>query len=265
MGVPLHASRKTLLAEVGSLSLEFTRLTQLTGDKKYFDAIQRVTNNLDKAQLHTSIPGLWPMMVDLENLNFDNHQFTLGGMADSTYEYLPKEHLLLGGRTPQYRRLYESAVGAIKENLLFRPMLKDNADILFSGTKMGRDLDYEAQHLTCFIGGMFGIGAKIFNRPEDLKTARQLADGCIWAYDAMPAGLMPEIFKLSACDDLDECAWDEKRWLKEVGKASHIGDNEDTAHRFAVDGGFPPGVTKITDGKYILRFVLSFLFSMDGS
>uniref|UniRef100_A0A093VK55 alpha-1,2-Mannosidase n=1 Tax=Talaromyces marneffei PM1 TaxID=1077442 RepID=A0A093VK55_TALMA len=237
-GTPMRASPNTLLAEVGSLSLEFTRLTQLTGDPKYYDAIQR----------------LWPMIVDLQNLKFQGSQYTLGGMADSTYEYLPKEHLMLGGSTNQYRRMYEKSIEPIKKNLLFRPMVKDNVDILFSGTRNGNTLDYEGQHLTCFIGGMFAIGAKIFDRPEDLKTAEQLVDGCIWAYDAMPTSLMPEIFKMIPCEDLDKCSWDEKKWLAAVAKTAHINALDDeTIHKFIKDAGLPPGMTRVADGKYILR------------
>lgn len=258
----MRASPNTLLAEVGSLSLEFTRLTQLTGDPKYYDAIQRVSNNLEKGQSKTTIPGLWPMIVDLQNLKFQGSQYTLGGMADSTYEYLPKEHLMLGGSTNQYRRMYEKSIEPIKKNLLFRPMVKDNVDILFSGTRNGNTLDYEGQHLTCFIGGMFAIGAKIFDRPEDLKTAEQLVDGCIWAYDAMPTSLMPEIFKMIPCEDLDKCSWDEKKWLAAVAKTAHINALDDeTIHKFIKDAGLPPGMTRVADGKYILRYVLPFQFT----
>lgn len=238
------------------MSLEFTRLSQLTGDPKYFDAIQRITDNLEKAQTKTSIPGLWPIIIDLEQLDFKGDMYTLGGMADSTYEYLPKEHILLGGHTDQYRRMYEATVGPIKKRLLFRPMTEDNADILFSGTLQGPRLEYEAQHLTCFIGGMFGIGAKIFDRPEDLKTARKLVDGCIWAYDAMASGLMPEIFKLAACNDMEGCPWDEKKWLEGVGKLARTKEKEYHALRnLAADGGLPPGIVRVTDCKYILRYV----------
>lgn len=261
MGQSMRPSKNTLLAEVGSLSLEFTRLTQLTGDPKYFDAIQRVTDNLEEAQPKTLVPGLWPTMVDMENLLFQNTQFTLGGMADSTYEYLPKEHLLLGGRTDQYKRIYESAIDAVKKRLLFRPRTKDNADILFSGSLSGPRKVHEAQHLTCFIGGMFGIGAKIFEHSEDLKIARKLVDGCIWAYDVMETGLMPEIFKMSACDDMEECPWDEKKWLGDVAILSHAGHDEAVLRRFAADAHLPPGFTAITDARYILRCVLlSFFF-----
>ncbi|EED14955.1 class I alpha-mannosidase [Talaromyces stipitatus ATCC 10500] len=253
-GTPMRASSQTLLAEVGSLSLEFTRLTQLTGDPKYYDAIQRVSNNLEKSQSKTTIPGLWPMVVDLENLRFQGSQYTLGGMADSTYEYLPKEHLMLGGSTDQYRRMYEKSIEPIKKNLLFRPMTKDEPDILFSGTRNGGTLEYEAQHLTCFIGGMFGIGAKIFDRPEDLKTAEKLVDGCIWAYDIMATGLMPEIFNMIPCEDLGKCPWDERKWMAAVAKMSHVNaHDEETIRQYIKNAGLAPGMTRVSDSRYILR------------
>jgi mannosyl-oligosaccharide alpha-1,2-mannosidase len=41
-------AESVLIAEAASASLEFTRLSQLTGDMRYFDAISRVTDVLDK-------------------------------------------------------------------------------------------------------------------------------------------------------------------------------------------------------------------------
>ena len=89
--------------------MEFTRLSQITGDMRYFDAISRVTDVLDEQQGSTLLPGMWPISVDMRtpNLTFDGF-FGLGAMADSAYEYLPKMHQLLNGVGPadQYRRMY---------------------------------------------------------------------------------------------------------------------------------------------------------------
>lgn len=87
-----------LLPELGSLSLEFTRLSQLTENSKYFDAIQRVTDASKASQNRTLLPGLWPTVVNAKTLQFYT-RFTLREMASSIYEYLPKQHLLLGGLT----------------------------------------------------------------------------------------------------------------------------------------------------------------------
>lgn len=85
------ASGNTLVAELGSLSLEFTRLSQLTGEPKFFDAIQRITDGFDKQQNITRLPGMWPVNVNARELEFrEDTGFTLGGMSDSVYEYLAK-------------------------------------------------------------------------------------------------------------------------------------------------------------------------------
>jgi len=89
------SSSWVLVSEVGSLTLEFTRLSQITGDIKYFDAVQRVMDQFDVQQNLTRLPGLWPVVIDTQNLNFTKDgSFTLGGMADSLYEYLPKVRIL---------------------------------------------------------------------------------------------------------------------------------------------------------------------------
>lgn len=54
-GKPQVAPDGMLVAEIGSLTLEFTRLTQLTGDPKYYDAVQRVMNVFEEQQEKTKL------------------------------------------------------------------------------------------------------------------------------------------------------------------------------------------------------------------
>ncbi|KAL8837541.1 MAG: hypothetical protein Q9176_005597 [Flavoplaca citrina] len=260
-----EAHPNTLIAEVGSLTLEFTRLAQLTDDPKFYDAVQHITNVLDEQQKLTVLPGLWPIIMDAQRGQFDDVGFTLGGMADSTYEYLPKQHMLLGGLTKQYRKMYEATLAPIMKHIFFRPMTPDDADILVSsGVRVNGNAetivpDFEGQHLGCFTGGMIGIGAKIFDRSEDLKTARRLVDGCIWAYNHTQTGIMPEIFNMVPCQD-ERCRWDEDRWLKFVGIKTRriegipegLSDVEKGRWVASADR-IPPGFSAIKDRRYILR------------
>lgn len=86
-----QAAGHVLLADLGSLSLEFTRLSQLTKDPKYFDAVQRIADSFLDQQNSTKLPGMWPVTVNAEAANFTaDNTFSLGAMADSMYEYLPK-------------------------------------------------------------------------------------------------------------------------------------------------------------------------------
>ena len=61
---PHRASNRVVLAEIGTLSMEFTRLAQITKEPKYYDAIARLTDLFDEWQNSTRIPGMWPTSFD---------------------------------------------------------------------------------------------------------------------------------------------------------------------------------------------------------
>jgi mannosyl-oligosaccharide alpha-1,2-mannosidase len=145
--------------------------------------------------------------------------FTLGGASDSTFEYLSKEYLLLGGRSAQYKNMYLNSADAAMKKLLFRPMNPQNLDILISG-EIRVDWNYSSssyvehhvpkgEHLTCFAGGMFAMGGRIFDRPDHIEIGRKLTDGCVWAYNSTASGIMPETFEAAPCKDRAHCKWDE--------------------------------------------------------
>lgn len=220
----LTPSSREISANVGSLSLEFTRLSQLTGDPKYFDAIERIKQKLLYTQERSKLPGMWPTFVDVANgFQATDSTFTLGSMADSLYEYLPKMYMLLGGLDESYKEMHNKAMSTVKRYLLFRPMLPDkDIDILFSGNVMSNgngivDLVPQGQHLTCFVGGMFALGGRLFGVREDVGVGERLARGCAWAYKVMPTHVMPEEFTLVPCRaaNLGRCAWDDARWRDE--------------------------------------------------
>lgn len=345
---PHRASPKATLAEIGSLSLEFTRLAQLTKQDKYYDAIARITNRLEEFQDETNIPGLWPVRVnaqgcpryrpsrdtampleddfeelvatntssstvathtpsstrtrkpyaaptDIESytrlierdteidlseaelapynrdgklessassdisskpttegstsvtekcdgglglpLSLRDNKYGLGGLADSTYEYLPKEYLILGGANDQYKKMYKKAMDAARKTLLFRPMVKGQRNLRFMATtgsldpaKLGvlgpSDLEYESTHLSCFLGGMVAMGAKAFSIESDMDLAAKLTDGCVWAYESTNTGIMPERFRLLPCSKDKSCDWDEKLYQADVKRYSHVIDFE---------------------------------------
>lgn len=330
---PHRASAKAALAEIGSLSLEFTRLAQLTNEDKYYDAIARITNELEQLQDKTNIPGLWPLHVNAQGCpkytpsrdvgtptrqelhrkgrasstasttsvttttathkrvvaptDLDSYlrliqrdgtidysqsepavyshsgsqaqgdfttadkcdgglelpasqrdnKYGLGALADSTYEYLPKEHLLLGGVTDQYKKMYKKAMDAARKTLLFRPMVKGERDLRFMASTnslnpetkdlpTSSQLIYQSSHLHCFLGGMVAVGAKAFGIESDMELAYKLTDGCVWAYEATNTGLMPERFQVLPCDKDKSCEWDELSYEKEAQRYSSVLDTE---------------------------------------
>ncbi|KAH7154927.1 glycosyl hydrolase family 47-domain-containing protein [Dactylonectria estremocensis] len=149
-------------------------------------------------------------------------QYHMGGAQDSAYEYFPKQYLLLGGLEPKYQKLHEDTVDAITERLLYRPMIDDKewdillpAKISIEGRARNKVVTtYELAHLTCFIGGMYGLGGKIFGRPKDVETAKQLTDACVWAYQSTATGIMPEFAHLAPCPTLEKCEFNQTQWYE---------------------------------------------------
>jgi mannosyl-oligosaccharide alpha-1,2-mannosidase len=150
-------------------------------------------------------------------------------------------------------------------------MTIDNSDILLSGNVqsipgIGVTLDPHIQHLSCFAGGMVALGAKIFNEPLNLDIARKLVDGCIWAYNLMPTGIMPEIFNVVPCPaanptGTEHCAWDEEAWAKAMMSRNSFDEQtmdrqkpfEERMRQKAQRLRLPKGVTAIGDRTYSLR------------
>ncbi|KAL1837003.1 hypothetical protein VTJ49DRAFT_4406 [Mycothermus thermophilus] len=269
-----EAPASVLLAEIGSLSMEFTRLSLLTGEPKWFDAVQRIADAMAAQQDDTSLPGLWPLAVNARDAIFNEGTlFPLGAMADSAYEYLPKMAALLGGQLPMYKTMYEKAMNAALKYNLFRPMNPTGEDILVAGQVRadGRgkfNLDPEGQHLVCFLGGLMALGGKLFERPIDMDAAVGLVNGCIWAYKSFPHGIMAETFYSIPCNKsspdaraVEEapCKWDENVWKREVlRKAGRDTDKDAEALAAAADtvianNRLPKGFTSLPDRRYILR------------
>ncbi|OBT94752.1 hypothetical protein VE01_06234 [Pseudogymnoascus verrucosus] len=260
-----RAAGSSNFAELGSLTMEFTRLAQLTGEHKYYDAVARITNALVEWQERgTEIKGIFPDSVDASGCNAtyvppeeksstpsqnatekliprrpfteeeicrpqgltpgpQRQSFSMGGGQDSTYEYFSKMHLLLGGLETTYSTLYTNTMDAIRSHLLYRPLIPGGRNVLFSGKVQvnpylpddkNHEKIYEVTHLTCFIGGMVGMGAKLFGLDDDLSIAAKLADGCVWAYEATKSGVMPEDARAVPCEDPLDCEWDEERYYK---------------------------------------------------
>ena len=222
-GEGLIAEDSVVSASPGTLSLELTRLSQITGDSKYYDAISRVMDVFRQGQQRTKLPGLWPTYVSMSEPNvIRGDQFTLAGCADSLYEYLPKMHALLGGLEPGYEEMSKRFLEAAKA-LIFRPMTPTNEPILMPSS--GRVvwgghimLDLESELLGCYVGGVFALAGFLVGIEGYVGTGSKLARGCVYAYKAFPTGIMPERLNMVACDSLEKCEWDEDKFAEERAK-----------------------------------------------
>ncbi|KAK7707808.1 hypothetical protein SLS57_009191 [Botryosphaeria dothidea] len=264
---PQVADPTVLVAEIGSLTMEFTRLSQVTKDPKWYDAVARIMDEFESSQKKTYLPGMWPVMVNAKDSDFtQDNFFTLGGMSDSLYEYFPKTYALLGGLSSLYRTFYEGSMKAAIENLIFKPMVPNGADILAAGSvrtdKTGKPyLNPEWQHLVCFAGGMFALGGRLFEMDDHVTIGQKLTDACIWTYKAFPLGIMPEISHLVPCPADPHasstklspgCAWNETYWKEQIQQrmTRHERANVD---QYIQQDRLQPGFASVEDRRYILR------------
>ncbi|KAG6014682.1 hypothetical protein E4U43_006272 [Claviceps pusilla] len=290
-GAKQTPSSTTLLAELGSFTMELTRLSLLTKDPKYYDAVQHISELLAESQGGSKLKGLWPIAVDPVKEYFDaGTTYTLGAMADSTYEYMPKMMALLGQKTGIYRDMYLKSMTAAREYLFFRPMTPDQSDILFSGfvtidpadASRKKQLRPAAGHLTCFAGGMLALGGKLTQTQEHVSDGAKLTNGCVWAYKSFPRGVMPESFYLTPCpprqqspspkgdgdgdgdknnnnnnsNDLhsDACPWNPSAWHQEVLNAHSTPNGDHKVAQSIIDKeNLPPSFSTVGDARYILR------------
>ncbi|KAJ3109109.1 mannosyl-oligosaccharide alpha-1,2-mannosidase [Phlyctochytrium bullatum] len=189
-------------AEVGSLQLEFKYLAYLTGDRKYWDVVEKVARMIEALEKQD---GLAPILVSAFTGTFSTKYIRLGAHGDSYYEYLAKQYLLTNGTEPTYLAQYRAALEGIKRHILVRSHpskllyvreLLDGVGGLYPSDKM--------DHLACFLPGTIALattrGHRVTDRAsltweqrEDLWVAEELARTCYEMYHQMPSGLAPEI------------------------------------------------------------------------
>ncbi|KAM0747845.1 seven-hairpin glycosidase [Meredithblackwellia eburnea MCA 4105] len=239
---------RAVLSEVGSLTMEFTRLSMLTGDETYFQAVQRTMDTLDTGFTKMDdfngkgrkprLGSLLPAYVDPSHPDSTAGEYTFGGLADSYYEYLIKQFQLMGGASQQYERMYKEAIDSAYEYLIRRvEVVPGRDDLTIIGAKQWGQWSSRLEHLTCFAGGMLGLGAKLLNRRHDMETALNVTEACAWAYESSATGVGPE--SLTFYEPNDPSRY-------------YTVDSPDGQSKMRKPRGNPMGV-RHGDGKYIGR------------
>lgn len=202
---PRGESERVVLAEAGSMLLEFSRLWQVTGNRTYLDRVQRVTDFFDRNLTQLSVCGTLLSTSLYPESGYLAGSYTIGGMADSYYEYLIKAHQLLGGKLQQYARMYSEAAESILKYLVREVRVVSHAPLMVAGERAGMNhFTPKLEHLACFAGGMFALGARLVpGRSEDLNIARRYTESCYWAYNSTLTGVGPEELTFFRPSDYD--------------------------------------------------------------
>jgi len=192
-----HSSTDTTngIATIGTLVLEWTRLSDLTGNQTYAALAQKGESFLLNPQpaLGQPFPGLLGTDVNINNGQFVDSGGSWSGGDDSFYEYLIKMFVYDPSRFSFYKDRWVKAVESTMIHMLSHPF--NHPDITFVDQWQGTTAVIEQQqHLTCFIGGNFLLGGDILNRSDIFNAGLQLTSGCHDSYIGTATHIGPEVF-----------------------------------------------------------------------
>lgn len=95
------------------------------------------------------------------------------------------------------------------------------------------------------------LGGRLFGRQKDVEAGEKLVDSCIWTYEALSHGIIPEVFFMAPRQQSNkDCRWDEKVWKDQVLRKA--GKDVDVEAIIEAER-LPKGFTAIPDRRYILR------------
>ncbi|HYV94414.1 MAG TPA: glycoside hydrolase family 47 protein [Chitinophagales bacterium] len=165
-------------AEIGTLMLEFGKLSQLTGNTLYYTAAKRAAMEVFESRSKIGLLGSGIDVNTGEWMDSDSH---ISGGIDSYYEYLYKAWLLFGDEDFKYAWDIESA--AIKKYLL----RKENSGWYFAHVNMitGTETGSYYGALDAFFAGTLALSG-------DVATAEKVQEGnyYMWTHFKME----PEVF-----------------------------------------------------------------------
>ncbi|KAF7253102.1 hypothetical protein EG68_07860, partial [Paragonimus skrjabini miyazakii] len=185
-------SRKkcAILAEAGTLHMEFKYLSELTGDPVYaekVDKIRKVIYSMDRPK------GMFYNYLDQTKAEWCANVSGLSGLADSFYEYLLKEWIRTGYRDQEARELYDLGIQALYDNGVFK---QSDGGHLYLGNYADGKVSEVMDHLACFAGGMLALGARN-NKDVWFQRAIEITRTCNTSYESTVTNLGPDSFSFS--------------------------------------------------------------------
>ncbi|NWU35737.1 MA1C1 mannosidase, partial [Hylia prasina] len=196
----------SILAEFGTLHLEFLHLSELSGNPVFAEKatlslsslslsqvmnIRRVLNRVEKPQ------GLYPNFLSPVTGSWVQHHVSIGGLGDSFYEYLIKSWLMSDKKDSEAKKMYDDALEAIEKHLV----KKSAGGLTYIAEWRGGILDHKMGHLACFSGGMIALGAEHAQedrRQRHRELAAEITSTCHESYTRSDTKLGPEAFRFDA-------------------------------------------------------------------
>ncbi|QPH11062.1 hypothetical protein C2857_002638 [Epichloe festucae Fl1] len=187
-------SDRNNIAEVGTLVLEWTRLSDLSGNRTYAQLAQKAENYL----LHPKgAPEAWPGLVgtfvSTKDGSFLDSQGGWGGGDDSFYEYLIKMYVYDPKTFGEYKDRWVTAVDSTIAHLVSHPTSRK--DLSFLSSYNGQKTNPSSQHLASFAGGNFILGGIVLNQDKYKEMGIKITESYYETYVQEAAGIGPEGFR----------------------------------------------------------------------
>ncbi|TPX34962.1 hypothetical protein SeMB42_g07241 [Synchytrium endobioticum] len=188
------------IAEIGTLQLEFQYLSDVTGNPIYARVALRIYEEMHKGIQNAPAPGLYAISFGVMggHLRFPGDRYGLGAASDSFYEYLLKLWISTG--EDKYRVWYDESAESFS-SLFVR---EENGQTWIPNTyytQNHKNSEDDMEHLACFSGGMFALGALTHRRgnwTRQLDVGQKITRTCYGAYNVTESGLGSEKFNGSS-------------------------------------------------------------------
>lgn len=205
----------TILAEAGSMQLEFRYLSAQTGDYRF----QRAGDASFEAIQSTGVTGLAPVYLtppDHTPPRALSSKYAIGALADSYYEYLIKQWI----QTPSegyLKDLWLSALDEVPGLLRPRPASIKRSNAKPPKFKLievapGGEAIWKMDHLSCFAPAMVVLGLHTLPEKDLLEKGRNetwwrvaegIVDSCMEMWTSTRSGLAPEFVLIHPAQPFD--------------------------------------------------------------
>ncbi|RFU79215.1 mannosyl-oligosaccharide 1,2-alpha-mannosidase [Trichoderma arundinaceum] len=204
-GLPSHADGgASSTAEATTLQLEFKYLAKLTGEKNFWDKVEKVMEVVDD---NHPKDGLVPIYIYATNGEFRGDNIRLGSRGDSYYEYLIKQYLQTNKQEPVYEEMWDEALAGVRKHLVTYTEPSGFTIIAERPDGLDYPMSPKMDHLVCFMPGTIALAATggiteaearklptwSKKKDEEMQLARELMHTCWGMYKYMKTGLAAEI------------------------------------------------------------------------
>jgi len=166
------SSFNAILAEWGTLSLEFNQLAAVSGSNSFRAPIQRLYKLMEDMERPY---GLFPVYgaplrdgsnTDMNKAWGTSGLFSLADMGDSFYEYLFKSWLQSDKTDETSKKLYLDAMEGATKKLM---QTSKKSKLTYLGNVNNGQIEHKMGHLACFTGGMLALSGKTMGIKQHLE------------------------------------------------------------------------------------------------